>query len=250
MGTPKVVAKNSLELPDFCLTFGRSLFCGSVLRGMGGSVDSAATPVLEVRGLVKEFPGVKALVGVDFDVRASEVRFLLGLNGARKSTLIKCVSGVVEPTGGEIYLRGELLPVGDPAGSLERGVATIYQELDLVDDLTVAQSVFLAHEPRRGPLLTAIRDDSAVAPTARPLRTATAGAEVCDAILRSAENGSREEVSYRDYESARTETAAPPCCAATRRPRSARRRTFNEPKASTSSRAEPTAAAVPLLPRE
>jgi ribose transport system ATP-binding protein len=120
---------------------------------MGGSVDSGATPVLEVRGLVKEFPGVKALVGVDFDVRAGEVHCLLGPNGAGKSTLIKCVSGVVEPTGGEIYLGGELLPVGDPAASLERGVATIYQELDLVDDLTVAQSVFLAHEPRRGPLL-------------------------------------------------------------------------------------------------
>jgi ribose transport system ATP-binding protein len=120
---------------------------------MGGSVDSAASPVLEVRGLVKEFPGVKALVGVDLDVHAGEVHCLLGPNGAGKSTLIKCVSGVVEPTGGEIYLRGELLPVGDPAASLERGVATIYQELDLVGDLTVAQSVFLAHEPRRGPLL-------------------------------------------------------------------------------------------------
>jgi ribose transport system ATP-binding protein len=114
---------------------------------------SATAPVLEVKGLVKEFPGVKALRGVDFDVRAGEVHCLLGPNGAGKSTLIKCVSGVVEPTGGEIYLEGELLPVGDPAASLDRGVATIYQELDLVDELTVAQSVFLAHEPRRGPFL-------------------------------------------------------------------------------------------------
>jgi len=111
------------------------------------------SPTLEVRGLVKEFPGVKALKGVDFDVRAGEVHCLLGPNGAGKSTLIKCVSGVVEPSGGEIFLGGEPLPVGDPAASLARGVATIYQELDLVDDLTVAQSVFLAHEPRRGPFL-------------------------------------------------------------------------------------------------
>ncbi|HEX2416455.1 MAG TPA: sugar ABC transporter ATP-binding protein [Thermoleophilaceae bacterium] len=111
------------------------------------------TPTLDVRGLVKEFPGVKALKGVDFDVRAGEVHCLLGPNGAGKSTLIKCVSGVVEPTGGEIFLGGEPLPVGDPAASLARGVATIYQELDLVDELTVAQSVFLAHEPRRGPFL-------------------------------------------------------------------------------------------------
>jgi len=111
------------------------------------------TPTLEVRNLVKEYPGVKALKGVDFDVRAGEVHCLLGPNGAGKSTLIKCVSGVVEPTAGQILLHGEPLPVGDPAASLRRGVATIYQELDLVEELTVAQSVFLAHEPRRGPLL-------------------------------------------------------------------------------------------------
>jgi ribose transport system ATP-binding protein len=110
-------------------------------------------PVLEVRGLVKEYPGVKALQGVDLDVRAGEVHCLLGPNGAGKSTLIKCVSGAVEPTAGEILFAGEPLPSGDPAGSLAAGVATIYQELDLVEDLTVAESIFLGREPRRGPLL-------------------------------------------------------------------------------------------------
>jgi len=109
--------------------------------------------VLEVRGLVKEYPGVKALQGVDLDVQKGEVHCLLGPNGAGKSTLIKCVSGAVEPTGGEVLFEGEPLPVGDPAASLKRGVATIYQELDLVEDLTVAESIFLAHEPRKGPLL-------------------------------------------------------------------------------------------------
>jgi ribose transport system ATP-binding protein len=111
------------------------------------------TKVLEVRNLVKEFPGVKALQGVDFEVLEAEVHCLLGANGAGKSTLIKCVAGVQEPTSGEILFLGEPLPAGDPAGSLKRGVATIYQELDLVPDLSVAQSIFLAHEPRRGPLL-------------------------------------------------------------------------------------------------
>ena len=96
---------------------------------------------------------MKALSGVDFDVLEGEVHCLLGPNGAGKSTLIKCVSGAVEPTSGEILVAGEPLPAGDPAGSLRRGVATIYQELDLVEDLTVAQSIFLAHEPRRGPFL-------------------------------------------------------------------------------------------------
>jgi ribose transport system ATP-binding protein len=112
-----------------------------------------AAKVLEVRGLVKEYPGVRALQGVDFDVLEGEVHCLLGPNGAGKSTLIKCVSGAVEPTEGEIVVGGEPLPEGDPAGTLGRGVATIYQELDLVEELTVAQSIFLAHEPRRGPFL-------------------------------------------------------------------------------------------------
>ncbi len=109
--------------------------------------------VLEVRDLFKEYPGVKALKGVSFDVRAGEVHCLLGPNGAGKSTLIKCVSGAVEPTGGEILFLGDPLPPGDPSGTLDRGVATIYQELDLVEDLTVAQSIFLGHEARRGRLL-------------------------------------------------------------------------------------------------
>src|SRR4051794_1407130 len=115
--------------------------------------------VLEVHGLVKEYPGVRALQGVDLEVREAEVHCLLGPNGAGKSTLIKCVSGAVEPTSGEILFQGEPLAAGDPAGSLKRGVATIYQELDLVEDLTVSESIFLAHEPRRGPLLDRERMD-------------------------------------------------------------------------------------------
>jgi ribose transport system ATP-binding protein len=111
------------------------------------------TKVLEIRNLVKEFPGVRALQGVDLDVLEAEVHCLLGANGAGKSTLIKCVSGAIEPTSGEILFMGEPLPPGDPAGTLKLGVATIYQELDLVADLSVAESIFLAHEPRRGPLL-------------------------------------------------------------------------------------------------
>src|SRR6185436_18146821 len=108
----------------------------------GGGVMSEK-PILEVRALEKEYPGVHALKGVDFDVVPGEVHCLLGPNGAGKSTLIKCVSGAVEPTRGEILVGGEPLPVGAPSTSIKRGVATIYQELDLVEDLTVTQSVFL-----------------------------------------------------------------------------------------------------------
>ena len=112
--------------------------------------SSTSTPLLQVRGLTKEYPGVRALAGVDFTVEAGKVHCLLGQNGAGKSTLIKCVSGVVEPTAGEVLFRGEPLPVGDPSASLQRGIGTIYQELDLVDDLSIADNVFLGHEPRRG----------------------------------------------------------------------------------------------------
>ena len=100
---------------------------------------------------------MRALNGVDFDVHAGEVHCLLGPNGAGKSTLIKCVSGVVAPTEGEILVDGDPLPTGEPSESLARGVATIYQELDLVEDLTVAESVFLGHEPRRAGLLDRAR---------------------------------------------------------------------------------------------
>jgi ribose transport system ATP-binding protein len=117
------------------------------------AVAEATVPVLEVRGITKEYPGVRALGGVDFDVRAGEVHCLLGPNGAGKSTLIKCVSGAVAPTEGEILVEGEPLPTGEPSASLARGVGTIYQELDLVEDLTVAESIFLGHEPSRGGLL-------------------------------------------------------------------------------------------------
>ncbi|HEY5976724.1 MAG TPA: sugar ABC transporter ATP-binding protein, partial [Solirubrobacterales bacterium] len=106
---------------------------------------------------------VKALRSVDFDVRKGEVHGLLGPNGAGKSTLIKCVSGAVEPSSGKILVKGEPLPPRDPAATIARGVATIYQELDLVEGLSVAQNVYLGHEPRRGPLLdlARMRRDSA-----------------------------------------------------------------------------------------
>ena len=106
-------------------------------------------PILQVSGLVKEYPGVRALGGVDFDVRPGEVHCIVGPNGAGKSTLIKCIAGVIEPTSGEIRIDGELVAGGNPSAALAQGVATIYQERDLVEDLSVAQNIFLGHELRR-----------------------------------------------------------------------------------------------------
>ncbi|SFR27998.1 monosaccharide ABC transporter ATP-binding protein, CUT2 family [Lentzea waywayandensis] len=105
-----------------------------------------AAALLSVQGLVKRFPGVMALQGVDFDVRAGEVHCLLGQNGAGKSTLIKVLSGAHRPDEGEIRWRGEVVSFGNPTAAMRSGVAAIYQELDLVAGLSVADNVFLGHE--------------------------------------------------------------------------------------------------------
>ncbi len=109
-----------------------------------------ATPLLEVRNLEKTFPGVRALSGVSFDVRAGEAHALLGENGAGKSTLIKIVSGVYQPDAGEILIDGRAMRFGAPEDAKRAGVATIYQELLLFPELTVAENIFLGHAPRAG----------------------------------------------------------------------------------------------------
>jgi ribose transport system ATP-binding protein len=111
------------------------------------------TALLEVRRLVKAYPGVTALAGVDLDVESGEVHCLVGQNGAGKSTLIRCVSGATWPTSGTIRLLDRDLTGGRPDAALAAGVATIYQELDLVPALSVAANIFLGHERRLGPLL-------------------------------------------------------------------------------------------------
>jgi ribose transport system ATP-binding protein len=108
--------------------------------------DDRTTPLLAMRGIVKEFPGARALDGVDLDVVPGEVHCLLGQNGAGKSTLIKILSGAHQPTEGEILLDGEPVAVPHPVAALRRGIATIYQELDVVDGLTVTENVYLGHE--------------------------------------------------------------------------------------------------------
>ena len=108
-------------------------------------VDHQGT-LLDVHGVTKAFAGVKALNGVDLSVVAGEVHCVLGQNGAGKSTLIKVLSGVYAPDEGEISWRGEPVVVADPQAALNFGIATMYQELDVVDGLTVAENIFLGHE--------------------------------------------------------------------------------------------------------
>lgn len=107
-------------------------------------------PLLQMRGIVKQFPGARALDGVDLDVLPGEVHCLLGQNGAGKSTLIKVLAGAHQPTEGEVLVDGEVVTIANPVAALKLGVATMYQELDVVGGLTVAENVFLGHELATG----------------------------------------------------------------------------------------------------
>lgn len=107
-------------------------------------------PLLQMRGIVKSFPGVLALGGVDLDVRPGEVHCLLGQNGAGKSTLIKVLSASYQPDAGEILWDGEPVAFPTPVAAMEKGISTIYQELDLVPGLSVAENIFLGHELSAG----------------------------------------------------------------------------------------------------
>ncbi|WP_455360463.1 sugar ABC transporter ATP-binding protein [Streptomyces sp. SYSU K21746] len=104
-------------------------------------------PLLTMSGITKSFPGVRALDGVDLEVLPGEVHCLLGQNGAGKSTLIKVLAGVHQPDGGQIAWNGEPVALRTPIAAMRLGIATIYQELDLVEGLSVAENVFLGHEP-------------------------------------------------------------------------------------------------------
>ncbi|RLP70298.1 sugar ABC transporter ATP-binding protein [Mycetocola manganoxydans] len=103
--------------------------------------------------MTKSFAGVHALKGVDLTVRAGEVHCVLGQNGAGKSTLIKTLSGVHQPDGGEILWQGQPVTISDPQSALDLGIATMYQELDVVDGLTIAENIFLGHELSRAGVL-------------------------------------------------------------------------------------------------
>ncbi|MFF3511214.1 sugar ABC transporter ATP-binding protein [Streptomyces sp. NPDC002573] len=105
--------------------------------------------LLRIEGIRKTFPGVVALDGVDFDLRRGEVHVLLGENGAGKSTLIKMLSGAYRPDGGRILVGGEEVRIHGAQDSERLGIATIYQEFNLVPDLTVAENIFLGRQPRR-----------------------------------------------------------------------------------------------------
>jgi simple sugar transport system ATP-binding protein len=102
--------------------------------------------LLEMKNIVKEYRGVAALKGIDFDLRRGEVHAILGENGAGKSTLVKILSGAVAPSAGEILLEGRTIQISGPASARRHGIAMVYQETSLVPTMTVAQNLYLGDE--------------------------------------------------------------------------------------------------------
>jgi len=113
-----------------------------------------STPLLQARDLRKTFGHVQAVRGIDLEISAGEVLSIVGDNGAGKSTLIKLLAGVYAPDpGGEILVNGESQRWAGPKDALAAGIATVYQDLSLVDTRDVAANLFLGRELRRGPFV-------------------------------------------------------------------------------------------------
>lgn len=106
-------------------------------------------PILQMKNIVKEFPGVKALDGVNLELYEGKIMGLMGENGAGKSTLMKVLSGVYKKDSGEILYKGKVEDIKDTKDAQEKGIAIIHQELNLIDDLTIGENVFLGREPRQ-----------------------------------------------------------------------------------------------------
>ncbi|MFG3511306.1 sugar ABC transporter ATP-binding protein [Streptomyces bobili] len=106
-------------------------------------------PVLEMAGIVKEFPGVRALSDVDFRLFPGEIHALMGENGAGKSTLIKVLTGVHPLDGGTITLDGRSVRITSPLEAQQAGISTVYQEVNLCPNLSVAENIFIGREPTR-----------------------------------------------------------------------------------------------------
>lgn len=159
-------------------------------------VPQTRQPILALRGVSRSFQKVKALDAVDFDVYPREVVAVVGDNAAGKSVLAKTIAGVYQPDAGTVYWDGRPTPIPSPAAAYELGIASVFQELALCDNLTIAQNLFLGRELARGQVLS----EDAMEETARailaevgarlpsvatPVRNLSAGQRQITAIARA-----------------------------------------------------------------
>jgi len=113
---------------------------------INGTATTPGKPILSLRNISKKFGAVSALTDIDLDVFAGEVVALVGDNGAGKSTLIKILAGVHQPTSGTIEFDGQEVTLGNPGKALDMGIATVFQDLALCENLDVVANLFLGHE--------------------------------------------------------------------------------------------------------
>ena len=130
-------------------------------------------PLLQLRGIGKNFGPVRALSGIDLDVPAGQVTALVGDNGAGKSTLIKTISGIWEPTHGDIIWQGQRVHFRSPKDATDAGIATVYQDLALCDNLDIVENMLLGHEVRRHLLLDEVAMETTAQHTLADLRVTT-----------------------------------------------------------------------------
>jgi len=116
--------------------------------GRPGPVDVSA-PLLRLRDIGKHFGPVQALTGVNLDIPAGQVTALVGDNGAGKTTLIKCIAGIWEPSAGSLLWDGRQVHLRTPRDATVLGIATVYQDLALCDNLDIVQNMMLGHEPTK-----------------------------------------------------------------------------------------------------
>ena len=130
--------------------------------GRGEPIDSGVEPsdaslLLSLRGISKNFGPVQALQDCDLDVPAGQVTALIGDNGAGKSTFIKCISGIYPPASGQMYWRGKEVHVHSPRDAAGLGIATVYQDLALCDNLDIVENMYLGREESRLGMLDEIK---------------------------------------------------------------------------------------------
>ncbi len=147
----------------------------SVIAGPRGSgvVPSDGPPLLSLRGITKSFGAVQALRHVDLDIPVGQVTALVGDNGAGKSTLIKTISGIWAPTSGTISWKGKEVHVHTPRDASDLGIATVYQDLALCDNLDIVQNMYLGRESTKGGILDEIEMEIATRKTLADLAVTT-----------------------------------------------------------------------------
>jgi ABC-type sugar transport system ATPase subunit len=137
------------------------------------TADPDGQPLLQLRGIGKRFGPVQALTDIDLDVPAGQVTALVGDNGAGKSTLVKCIAGIWEPSAGEMIWNGRRIHLHSPRDASALGIATVYQDLALADNLDIVQNMQLGHEPLRYGLLDEITMEKTAKATLADLAVTT-----------------------------------------------------------------------------